>query len=48
LKKLIIVGIGIIVCAALCATMWFGSAEVEDRSVESVKAAINAGDVIMQ
>ena len=42
MKKQIITGIGIIICVALCATMWPRSAEVEDLSAELVKTAVTA------
>lgn len=40
LKKLIIVGIGIIACVALCATVWPRNAEVGDLPAEPEKTAV--------
>lgn len=43
MKKLIITGIAIIACIALCASVWPWSAEVKDLSAEAVKTAVTAG-----
>lgn len=42
MKKLIIVRIGIIVCVALCATVWPQSANVEDLPAVLLKTSVNA------
>jgi len=42
LKKLIIVGIGIIACVALCTAVWPRNAEVGDLPAEPVKTAVFA------
>lgn len=40
MKKLIIVGIGIIACVALCAAMWLRNAEVGDLPAKPIKNAV--------
>ena len=42
MKKLIIVGIGIIACVALCAAVWSRSVEVGSLPAEPVKTAVTA------
>ena len=42
MKKLIIAGIGIIVCVALCAVVWPRNAGVGDLPAEPIKSAVSA------
>jgi len=42
MKKLIISGIGVIACVALCAAVWPRNSEVGDLSAEPVKTAVTA------
>ncbi len=42
MKKIIIVGIGIIACLALCAAVWLWNDEVRDLPAESARTAVTA------